>query len=220
MFYYQERIEAKKIDSWIFFSNVVWNFWSSFALLPLVALQTIISNNLESSNGGWRNIFSLSVSRTSIYIAKMLVVALLIFISLCMLSTYVYLYGMIATTFFKSLNFQDYYPPLLLLYLPCIVMGSSLGIISIHYFFSVFLKNVYTSFGFGIFVTMIGLFLIQKQNLAIFFPWGWPALSSTYSNNGEINSVWYIALISSILTCMVVTTLGLLSERKLHVVDR
>ena len=215
MFYFQEKIADNKMNTWAFFISIVWNFWSSFAFLPLIGLQTILINNLENANNGWRNLFSLAFSRNKIYLAKLLTVIFLILISLVSLSFYIYLYGIICSVAFPQLNFQNHSIPLTLFVNPLLVLVGSLAIICLHYFFSAFVKNVFTCFGATVFVTILGLFLIQKEDIAIYFPWSWPALSSHSFNNGmNASQLGEKSLALSLLFFLIITVIGLRNESK------
>ena len=214
MFYFQEKVMNNHGNTWQFFNTIVWNFWSSFAFLPLIGLQTILINNLENSNNGWRNLFSLPFPRKHIYMSKLSIVILLTILSLAALSIYVLLYGLICSFMVPQFGFQNYQIPLEFLYKPAFVAIGSLGVISVHYFLSVFVKNIYISFGAAIFFTIISLFLIQKENIAIYSPWSWGALSShiELKSNGSFQSGMTASLLSIGLSIFVIV-LGLIKEK-------
>src|SRR5690606_25315715 len=126
------------------------------------------------------------------------IVILLTILSLAALSIYILLYGLICSFMVPQFGFQNYQIPLQFLYKPVFVAIGSLGVISVHYFLRVFVKNIYISFGVATFFTILSLFLIRKEHIAIYSPWSWGALSSHIglTSNGSFQAGMTASLLS------------------------
>lgn len=176
--YYQKRFLSNPIDTWEFYSTIIWNFWSSLAFLPLIGIQTALVNDIEHSNQGWRNIFSLPIPKWVIYISKLLTMILLLLISQIALSIWTVIGGYTLQFLWPSLGFQKYALSFLLFSRPLVSLAGALTIIAIHNFMSTYFRNMFVSVGYSVVFAIATMFIIQNENINVFVPWCWPALAT------------------------------------------
>src|SRR6185295_13895398 len=70
--------------------------WAVFMLPLLITLETALLNGIEHSDRQWKHIFALPVPRHAVYVSKVIVAQVLIFISTLILSLLTIVVGIVA----------------------------------------------------------------------------------------------------------------------------
>ncbi|MVT11439.1 ABC transporter permease [Chitinophaga tropicalis] len=180
MFNYTYFVEKNDRQIWSTFTASTWGFWCTLTLPMLIAIQTALVNGLEHNNNGWRNLFALPVPRSSIYAAKLIYACLLIFLSQLLLCGAEVVAGYTLSVIRPQLGFQHQAIPLVLLLTPLAAMCGSMLIIVVHNLVSSFSANFFVSTGAAVVFTLFNLILVNKDELAVYYPWTYPQLAARF----------------------------------------
>ena len=81
-FSHPELLAKQGTNAWVKMSGNATNIYTILMLPLLITLIAFIVNNVEHKANGWKHLFALPVSRTNIYISKILIAAGMILLSL------------------------------------------------------------------------------------------------------------------------------------------
>jgi hypothetical protein len=84
-------------DLWHTLGTNSLQIWAVFMMPLLIALETALLNGIEHSDRQWKHIFALPIPRHAVYVSKVVVAQVLIFISTLILSLLTVVVGVVAT---------------------------------------------------------------------------------------------------------------------------
>ena len=146
------------------------SLWGVFMLPLFITLETALINGLEHGEKQWKHLFALPISRSTIYLAKLLTA--LGIVALSMLIFYV---GILLNGFFWQwrvplMASPDPIPYLHILKQAALVYLASWLILAFHTWVSMRWPGFALSLGIGIGATFFSLFAAQAKE-AKFYPW-------------------------------------------------
>jgi lantibiotic transport system permease protein len=179
---------------WMQFSGILLSIVSGMWLVMMVIFVCYSVNSIEHKADSWKTLFSLPVSKWSVYSAKLIYASLLmaIYLSLFLVLTVVLgnLLGMLKP---GELHFADYHMEGLLTQRYIKLYLSSLGIISIQFLLSLLWANFLKPMGVGFICTILGSIAAGLNwKYAYLFPYASPSLTTRNSmprpNPGAMNT--------------------------------
>lgn len=173
-----------------------------FIFLPLlIVLLVTMLLNVEHKSNSWKQLFVLPVSKTRIFFSKYLVLISLV-ILFYLLTILFFLSGGVLLSLWKSdFNFLRYTPSY---YYQSVRTGiasylvrsliSTAGIISIHFWLSFRLRNVFLNIGIGLAGLIIAVsMVIGNWSSVIYMPYAFPVLMCNFTPAaGTFLSVFHI----------------------------
>ena len=134
---------------------------SSFLFPFFVYVVALFVNNIESTSNTWKLIYTQPLSRFSVYLSKVKVFSLMLFISLMIYGVLVYAVGLIVNLANPDLGFGEPFD-ILFLFGRCFKLYLGvLGFAMIHFYISQRTKNIILPLGIGIAGLISFMILVQ-----------------------------------------------------------
>jgi hypothetical protein len=149
-------------------------------LLPIFVIFVSYSvNSIEHKSDTWKTLFTLPISKWSIYSAKFLYAVFLIFLSLMLFATFTWAFGNLLGIIQPKLKFSGYHMEKELFQIYFKLFLASLGIISLQFLMSLIWKDFMKPMGLGFVAFIVGVILVQaaKWEYAYTFPYSQPLLA-------------------------------------------
>ena len=148
-------------------------------LLPMLIVFTAYSvNSIEHKADTWKSLFSLPISKLSIYAAKYIYAFFLIFLCLMLFVLFTIGAGNLLGVLKPQLKFADYSMASLLFQLYFKLFLASLGILSIQFLLSLLMRDFLKPMGIGFVCIIIGDMLAGNNwDYAYLFPYSHPMLA-------------------------------------------
>ncbi|MGH2642563.1 MAG: ABC transporter permease [Chitinophagaceae bacterium] len=166
-------------NPWDYFIGMSWKGMGFFYTQFFVVLLICLFFNIEHKNNTWKHIFTLPVSKTTIYFNKLF--TLLIFIALFYIFYIPILIGCgYAVGFIEpALQLKTHSPDYLSLLSLCLhSFIALLGIFAIHFWLSIRFKNMIIPIGIAVLGGIIWVALFQgKAEQIIYFPYAYNYLT-------------------------------------------
>jgi len=173
----KDYLLSQSDDDWSYYLSNVAGFTPLALVLGLVILTSFMAS-IENETNAWKQWIALPISKMSVYVSKFVIVAILLFVSSCILAILTLLYG-------KTLGLGENIPWLQLLsnsfypYLAC------LALVGLHLWFAVIIPNQGVTISIGIMGVIICMMSYYLPDWVI---WKWPTLINDW-NNPLINVV-------------------------------
>ena len=158
-FYYNaaKLINFPAEQQWFRFSGAFLGVMGSLLTPMLVIFQTFSINNIEHRAEMWKSLFSLPISKLSIYSAKYLYAVLLNALCLGLFATFIFASGHIMNFFVPEFKFNQYDISGLLFKMHLKLFLASIGILSIQFIFSLLWEDFLKPMGIGFLLTVFGI---------------------------------------------------------------
>ena len=171
-----EKMDGKAI--WGFFSGAILGVLGNLLLPLLVIFLANSVNSLEHRADTWKTLFSLPVSKWTIYAGKYFYVFLLLFVCMLLFALFTIGYGNLLGTISPTLKFHEYEMTGLLLASYFKLFLSCLGILYIQFLLSLVWSDFLKPMGIGFLLFIIGA-VINSTNwhYAFLMPYAHPAIS-------------------------------------------
>ena len=170
---------------WLQFSLVSLGIMGSL-LLPMYTIFIAYSvNSIEHRADTWKSLFSLPISRWSVYGAKFFYAVFLVFLCLALFVLFTIGFGNLLSVLKPELKFNTYHLEWELTQVYFKLFLSSLGILSIQFLLSLLWSDFLKPMGIGFVLTIVGVTVASKGWVyAYAFPYAHPmvALSSMIKN--------------------------------------
>lgn len=188
---YKTLIPANDINPWDKFLNNQIISVSSLLIPLFIVLITSLIIQLEHKSSGIKLLFSLPISKWSIYYGKLTVVLGMILFTYVLFFIMMLCIGVIVGTVHKELNLLSYAPnyeqPIKLLFRS---FTAILGILGIQFWLSFKMKNFIIPIGIGMVLVITGLIIFQAKE-SMYFPYAYSRLS-LFSLGEELgNMIWF-----------------------------
>lgn len=160
-------------NPWADFSRYVFQFF--LFLYPLfVALLAFLLSNLEHKYQGFKQLFTLPAPKVYFYLSKILIVFFCLACSLLTGGLLIVCFGKLLSILLPEYGFQSYpMPPEIWVFL--LRLGVSLiGILSIHFFMSLYWDNFIVSVGSAVFLLVLGMIIFNKWKYASYYVYTYP----------------------------------------------
>jgi hypothetical protein len=187
IFYFKSEkfITMPPMMLWLQFALVSLGIMGSL-LLPIYTIFIAYSvNNIEHKADTWKSLFSLPISRWSVYGAKFAYAVFLIFLCLALFVLFTIGFGNLLSVLKPELKFNTYHLEWQLTQIYFKLFLSSLGILSIQFLMSLLWSDFLKPMGIGFVLPIVGVTAASKAwEYAYLFPYAHPmeALSSMIKN--------------------------------------
>jgi hypothetical protein len=183
-------------------------------LLPiLVIYNTYAITNMEYKGDTWKSLFSLPLSKFSIYASKYAYIVLLTFITMALFVVFIILTGHGIQLIKPELKFGDYNPNNIIFRSFSKLFLSAIGIISIQFLMNLMWNDFLKPFGIGFLLTIMGIITASVGwKYADYFPYAFPNLTVTNITHtkGDFNKmiIFDTAIYNSLICGAVVFVIG------------
>jgi hypothetical protein len=179
-------------------------------MLPLfVTLETALLGGLEHANHQWKHLFALPLARWTVYVAKLIVGAGLIGLSMVVLVGLTVLSGLTLRVLKPGLGFEAPIPLAQFLHVTGLVYLAAWLIISVHTWVGLRWRSFVVAMGVGIAATVVAVMVVESD-WAGYYPWTLPGLIAMTLRKGQVLTHQALAggvggVIVGILGCWEVT---------------
>lgn len=185
-----ERFSAMPpMGLWIQFSLIGLGMMGTL-LLPMYTIFIAYSvNNVEHKADTWKTIFSLPISRWSVYGAKFVYAVFLVFLCLALFALFTIGFGNLLGAVKPQLKFNAYHMEVQLMQIYFKLFLSSLGILSIQFLLSLLWSDFLKPMGLGFVATIVGVTAASKEwEYAYLFPYSHPmvAISTMIKRDNKV----------------------------------
>ena len=144
---------------WLQFAGAIISVMGSLLLPMLIVFIGYSVNNIEHKAETWKTLFSLPLSKLSVYSAKYLYALFLVFICLALFLLFTLGFGNLLGIIKPSLKFNEYHIEGILTKVYFKLLLSSLGILSIQFLLSLLFRDFLKPMGIGFAATIAGVIL-------------------------------------------------------------
>jgi hypothetical protein len=163
---------------WIQFSGAILGVMGSLLLPMLIVFIAYSVNSIEHKADTWKTLFSLPISKLSVYSAKYLYALFLIFLCLTLFVLFTIGFGNLLGALKPELKFSDYSMANALVQIYFKLFLSSLGILSIQFLLSLLMRDFLKPMGIGFVATITGVICAANNwQYAYLFPYSHPMLA-------------------------------------------
>src|SRR6185437_5217968 len=173
---------------WIEFSGLILMIMGSFILPMLIIFIAYSVNNIEHKADTWKSLFSLPISKLSVYSAKYFYAVFLTFLCLALFALFTLGFGNLLSVIKPTLRFSEYHVEGLLARVYLKLFLCSLGILSIQFLLSLLFRDFLKPMGIGFICAISGDILSGNWKYSYFFPYSHPMLAISTIENGVKNS--------------------------------
>lgn len=171
---------------WVQFSMISLGSMGSL-LLPIYTIFVAYSvNNVEHKADTWKTLFSLPISRWSVYSAKYFYALFLLFLCLALFVVFNIAFGNLLGAIKPELKFSEYHMELELVQVYYKLLLSALGILSIQFLLSLIWADFLKPMGIGFVATIVGVILASNDwKYSYLYPYAHPmgAIKSMVKSN-------------------------------------
>jgi hypothetical protein len=173
-----DLLNAPGMMIWITFAAIILAVMGSLILPMLVVFIAYSVNNIEHKADTWKTLFSLPISKLSVYAAKYFYAFFLILLCLMLFVLFTIGFGNLLGEIRPQLKFYDYSIAGLLLKLYLKLFLSSLGILSIQFLLSLLFRDFLKPMGIGFIAIITGDILAGNNwQYAWLFPYSHPMIT-------------------------------------------
>jgi hypothetical protein len=163
---------------WIGFAGAILGVMGSLILPMMIVFVAYSVNNIEHKADTWKTLFSLPISKSSVYAAKYFYALFLVFLALLLFVLFTLGFGNLLGTIKPSLRFSEYsiLTPLFQVYIKLFL--ASLGILSIQFLLSLLFRDFLKPMGIGFVCTIAGDILAGNGwKYSYLFPYSHPFMA-------------------------------------------
>ncbi|MBD1395291.1 ABC transporter permease [Mucilaginibacter glaciei] len=178
-----------KSDKFMMYQPMV--LWIQFSMMSLGIMGTLLLpmfvifiaysvNSVEHKADTWKTLFSLPLSRWSVYGAKFFYAVFLIFLSLFLFGVFTIAFGNLLGIVKPELKFGAYHMEVQIMQVYFKLFLSSLGILAIQFLLSLLWADFLKPMGIGFIATITGVIAASKNwEYAYAFPYAHPMAAIT-----------------------------------------
>jgi hypothetical protein len=171
---------------WLRFAGLALNIMGALLLPMFVIFIAYSVNAIEHKADTWKTLFSLPISKWSIYSAKFLYALFLVFLAMMLFALFTIGFGNLLGLINPQLRFADYHMELVLVQIYFKLFLSALGILSIQFLLSLLWTDFLKPMGMGFLFFMSGAIAAGSNwKYAYTIPYAHPmlALQSMFPRN-------------------------------------
>ncbi len=171
---------------WLEFAGAILGVMGSLLLPMLIVFDAYSVNNIEHKAETWKTLFSLPLSKWSVYSAKYFYALTLIVICLVLFVLFSLGLGNLLSLINPALKFNEYHAEGTLSQIYFKLLLSSLGILSIQFLLSLLFRDFLKPMGIGFVATVSGIIMANVGwKYAYMFPYAHPMLTVRSLNPGN-----------------------------------
>jgi len=160
------------------FAGAILAVMGSLILPMLIVFIAYSVNSIEHKADTWKTLFSLPISKLSVFGAKYFYAFFLVFICLLLFVLFTLGFGNLLSVVKPALRFNEYHIEDVLAKVYLKLFLSSLGILSIQFLLSLLFRDFLKPMGIGFVATITGVILAGNNwKYAFWFPYSHPLLA-------------------------------------------
>jgi hypothetical protein len=180
--YFQQTEIAR--GAWMEYAAQTMVLWGLLMLPLFVTLETALVGQWEHASAGWKHLFALPVPRSTIYAAKQIASALLIGLSILVLTALIVLSGLSMRLWLPGLGFEAAVPLWAFAKYALMMFLGAWLVIAIQTWVAQRWSSFAVACGVGVAMTVAGVLVIQSD-WASYYPWTLPVLvANGFSGEG------------------------------------
>lgn len=188
-------------NPWDFFMSNGLQFISFFFIPFFIVLLCGLVVSIEHKSNTWKHLFTLPVSKSTVYVNKLLIILSLAVICYGLFFVLLLVSGGLIGLVKPELKFMSHTPDFgLITKLLFRSFISTLGILAIHYWLSIRLKNMILPIGIGLVCIVTGTILFGRWDNLIYYPHAYTIFTifpqpghTSFLQKHEIYSLLYFA---------------------------
>lgn len=167
----KEIIEAKA-NPWPDFWKEALKGFTVFSGPLVIVMVTCMYINIEHKYNAWKYLLTLPQKKSSIYFNK-LGMNLILLSLLCLLFLLFFFFdGILLGLAYPGMGFLRHLPDFsFIFYMAFRTLIAFLGILAIHFWLSIRIKNMFINIGIGLFGICIAIMLYRKMEQAVYYPY-------------------------------------------------
>lgn len=187
-----EELTQKEGNPWELYFEIGFVIITLLLAVPFVILVTSSMAYFEHNANAWKYLYTLPLAKRNFYFSKLLMALALIAVTYIVYFIMVLLSGYAIDFIYPAYKFQEYPPRIEVI---VSMLGHSyisiLGILAMHYWFSIRWKNFIVPVGIGLLGFIIGLFIIlaKKYDIATYFPYAQTGTVGLAFGPEEVSSI-------------------------------
>ena len=163
---------------WLQFAGAILAVMGSLILPMLIVFIAYSVNSIEHKSDTWKTLFSLPLSKLSVYAAKYAYAFFLVFLCLALFVLFTLGFGNLLGMLKPELKFSEYSVHDILTKVYFKLFLSSLGILSIQFLLSLLFRDFLKPMGIGFVATITGVILAGNNwTYAYLFPYSHPMMA-------------------------------------------
>lgn len=171
---------------WLDFAAPVLGVMGLFLLPMLIIFIAYSVNSIEYKADTWKSLFSLPISKLSVYAAKYFYAFFLVFLCLILFVVFTLGFGYLLSVLKPELKFNEYNVVGLLSQLYFKFFLASLGILSLQFLLSLLFSDFLKPMGIGFICVIIGGILAGRNwEYAYLFPYSHPMMAMKALQQGK-----------------------------------
>ncbi|MCU0352245.1 MAG: ABC transporter permease [Cytophagales bacterium] len=145
----------------------------SFIFIPFfIVLLCALVIGIEHKSNSWKHLFTLPVSKFSVYTSKLSVVLSLVLFCYLLFVLFLFMSGTLLGILRPKLAFLSHTPNVAgLLQFAGKSLVATLGMVAVHFWLSIRLRNLIQSVGIGLVCIVTATILFQRWENAVYFPY-------------------------------------------------
>ncbi|MTD38705.1 ABC transporter permease subunit [Erwinia sp. CPCC 100877] len=177
------NLDITAVNKW-FTKLITINLSYGLLLLPLLTgVFAAFICRYEHAAGGWKQLFTLPVTRTNIYFAKLIVLACLLLISQLLYLVGIFIVG-------KLLRYTEPFPIEIIWKAMFGGWLASLPLITLQLGLSMFFKSFVMPFALNVMCTLPAILIVNSERFGPYYPWNQPFLMMNIG--GDQNTTFFI----------------------------
>lgn len=172
-------------NPWLDYCKYVFQFF--FFLYPLfVALLAFLLSNIDHKNQGFKHIFTQPAPKLYFYVSKVLILLFWVASSLLTGALMIWLLGQVLSILVPAYGFQTYPFPVEIWIFLFRLGITLLGILSIHFFMSLYWDNFIVTVGSAVFLLVLGMVVFSHWKYAKYYLYTYPVQHIMEYNQGGL----------------------------------
>jgi len=174
----EKLINAPGMVNWFRFAGVPLGVMGTLLLPMFVIFIAYSVNSIEHKADTWKTLFSLPISKWTVYSAKFFYALSLVFISMMLFALFTIAFGNLLGLIVPEFKFAEYHMEWVLLQIYFKFFLSALGILSIQFLFSLVWSDFLKPMGIGFLLFISGVVAAGKDwKYAYTIPYAHPMLA-------------------------------------------
>lgn len=194
--------QASTHDDWKAFVRVNFQFWGLLMMPLYITLQTALIAGLDHSENQWKAVLARPIPRWTVYVAKLLIVAVLTAAASAVLLAGILLAGIVLRTLTTEVRFRYPVPLAGILLQIAQMTGLAFLALTIQHWVSLRWRAFSVSTGFGIVMTVSTFAMLlaagQYGGWPEYYPWALPMMVLASQPHNIATILWFSAMLGTI----------------------
>lgn len=202
IFFKSENFNATGVEAWNIVKETILTSWSILLLPMMIVLLSSSTGNMEHNSRSWKHLFATSISKDSVYLAKVSLIMILVGISTVILWLGTLGCGAAINYIKPEANMLENVPVFDVLSKSLIIYLGSIVVIGIQSWLSLCIGKSNIPVFVGIAGIIAGVFVSNSPIIAPYYPWLVPGMLLS-SINGSVHLSFINIIYMVVLTLSV-----------------